>query len=700
MKQEAYKNSISSMSEGLETTDFVLEGNASVMQMLTQNVYNDPILAVMREWSTNACDACIETDLPVKFDVHIPTPSNPVFYVRDYGTGLSKKDVMGLFSVLGASTKRNSNKTNGVFGIGRMAGLAVADAFTVESFFDGMHDMYTISLKEGIPVTIHLAGQPTQEANGLKLSVNVENKDIGEFRGKVESLYKYFDYKPNLNIDDIDIELDTSEHLAEDWYIQRNTGSYYYNRSNYVLMSQVLYKIPDISAVKTQGFSGLIIKAPPSAVKINPGRESLSMDSRTVEYINTRFKEIAKEYIEITQTNMAIADTDKEVVNIYTTTMKSAPDSARSIVDPSLFLSDNLSTMRTDTHTYNNAPVLGNASMTALFEKETDNLLTVAVKHSYYKTARELKDNNTIDISNFCNAPHVIVDLKTRFRAAINEYFENKTVVIWQKKDKYTDLEAATKTAKDFLDGMGIEYLMASDIVEVPEEPLVKKARVGFYASSLTTSDEFKGSEEITAEQQTAGKYLYVKLKNTTPIIEESSGMLFHDYLTAYRVLQGIKSVPSIRGVAKKYQEYAESLPNWVSFEDYILEEFEGLELKTGPSTSPYKVMYEYRTSNIAALFPADLQAYIEEELCYSKFIHDKTFISSTNRHILEKFGAKIIEYAPSRTIDVTALSKRYKFTMPFLTGIGSVYRNPFNSSTELARLAKMEELYDLHSTK
>lgn len=98
------------------TTGFSIEMNASMFSMLTRNVYNDVILAPIREWSTNALDSCIAAGIDPHFDVHLPTISEPTFAVRDYGTGLPESDILGLFSVLGASTKRNSNAYNGTFG--------------------------------------------------------------------------------------------------------------------------------------------------------------------------------------------------------------------------------------------------------------------------------------------------------------------------------------------------------------------------------------------------------------------------------------------------------------------------------------------------------------------------------------------------------------------------------------------------------
>ena len=70
----------------------------------------------IREWSTNAIDACISAGVTPHFDVQLPTASDPTFAVRDYGTGLAPEDIVGLFSNLGASTKRNSDMYNGTLG--------------------------------------------------------------------------------------------------------------------------------------------------------------------------------------------------------------------------------------------------------------------------------------------------------------------------------------------------------------------------------------------------------------------------------------------------------------------------------------------------------------------------------------------------------------------------------------------------------
>ena len=100
-----------------ETGTFSIEANSVLFGMLTKNVYNDVILAGIRELSTNAIDAHIEAGIPnTPFEVHLPTPSEPTFSVRDFGAGLPEDKIISLFTVLGASTKRGSNAYNGAFG--------------------------------------------------------------------------------------------------------------------------------------------------------------------------------------------------------------------------------------------------------------------------------------------------------------------------------------------------------------------------------------------------------------------------------------------------------------------------------------------------------------------------------------------------------------------------------------------------------
>lgn len=252
------------------TTGFSIEMNASMFSMLTRNVYNDVILAPIREWSTNALDACIAAGVDPHFDVHLPTISDPTFAVRDYGTGLPESDILGLFSVLGASTKRQSNAYNGTFGIGRMSGLAYSSSFTVESYYNSTYYAYLITVKDGIPGHIKLSESTTSEPNGLRLSLAIDARDISKFVDKATFLYTFFSTRPTTNI-----ELDYPQPSLS----SSNWALYPSIQGTYVVMANVPYRI-------SSTISRCAISIPTGSVSITPGRESLTYDSVTETYID------------------------------------------------------------------------------------------------------------------------------------------------------------------------------------------------------------------------------------------------------------------------------------------------------------------------------------------------------------------------------------------------------------------------------
>lgn len=265
----------------VSTGDFSIEMNASMFSMLTKNVYNNVILAPIREWSTNAIDVSISAGITPHFDVQLPTASDPTFAVRDYGTGLSEQDLIGLFTVLGASTKRNSNEYNGTFGIGRLSALAYSTSFTVESYYQGTHYAYLISIKDGKPVYLKLSETPSSDPNGLRLSLAVQAHDINTFIKEATYLYQFFDVKPTTNI-----PLNYPEILleGETWAI--TSGSF----SPRLVMGNVPY------AISAYGLpSGTYLKAPIGSVSITPGRESLTMDTKTEAFLSQLLDTVNKD---------------------------------------------------------------------------------------------------------------------------------------------------------------------------------------------------------------------------------------------------------------------------------------------------------------------------------------------------------------------------------------------------------------------
>ena len=123
------------------------EDVAKVMSILTDRLYEDPVMAVIREYTCNALDAHIsvgKADKPVVLGV--PNELMPKFTVEDEGPGLSEEDVFGVAIQVGYSTKEDTNEVKGMFGLGFKSAYAYTDIFTVVSRHGGLKKTYSMHL--------------------------------------------------------------------------------------------------------------------------------------------------------------------------------------------------------------------------------------------------------------------------------------------------------------------------------------------------------------------------------------------------------------------------------------------------------------------------------------------------------------------------------------------------------------------------
>ena len=168
-------------------------GMGHIMSILS-NMYSDKFLAVLREYSANAWDAHVEagnTHLPI--EVTLPSLLQPTLIIKDYGTGLTKDEVINVFGSYGTSTKRNTNDQVGALGIGSKAAFTLGHQFVVTATKDGEKCVVLFSLNEsniGTMKVIH-EGVQTDEPNGVTISLAVEDVDsMNETAHRFFSMWK------------------------------------------------------------------------------------------------------------------------------------------------------------------------------------------------------------------------------------------------------------------------------------------------------------------------------------------------------------------------------------------------------------------------------------------------------------------------------------------------------------------------------
>ena len=76
-------------SGNFEENQFSIEASAKAFMILSDGLYSNKILAVIRELSTNAYDSHVDAGVGDRaFEVHLPTRLEPFFHVRDFGTSM------------------------------------------------------------------------------------------------------------------------------------------------------------------------------------------------------------------------------------------------------------------------------------------------------------------------------------------------------------------------------------------------------------------------------------------------------------------------------------------------------------------------------------------------------------------------------------------------------------------------------------
>lgn len=257
---------------------------AHLMGVLT-DLYSDPELAVIREYSTNAWDAHIAAGNETEpIHVTLPTKLNPVFSVKDYGTGMSLDDITENFSKYGWSSKRDNDNEVGMLGLGCKSALTYTSQFTMVSNFRGLQITVLVTREaDGAGAVQIIDTMPVDARNGVEVRIPV--KDPHHFNQRVSDFFRFWEtgtvlingepprpYEPSMVLDP-DVWLVPSGEIDAD----------------YIIMGQVAYPVryPVKPLVRNQYHdTKAIVRVPIGCIDFTPNREGLQMTKRTEETLH------------------------------------------------------------------------------------------------------------------------------------------------------------------------------------------------------------------------------------------------------------------------------------------------------------------------------------------------------------------------------------------------------------------------------
>ena len=180
-----------------------------IFNILSDNLYSNKIGSIIRELASNAYDAHVAVgNENIPFKISITNHDNTlfseedecIFSIRDYGCGLSEKEIFELYSVYGNSNKRESNNYIGGFGIGSKSPFAYTDSFIVVSYQNGTKKSYCAFISEdGYPSIAKMDESNTTETNGFEVKFKINPSDKEEFISEVKNQLKFFKVNTSLN---------------------------------------------------------------------------------------------------------------------------------------------------------------------------------------------------------------------------------------------------------------------------------------------------------------------------------------------------------------------------------------------------------------------------------------------------------------------------------------------------------------------
>lgn len=347
LKRRSYMSSLIVQKVNVETSGSIKDhqygiGDVGlVLEILRNKLYKDPILAVVREYVTNARDAHIEigqANKPIVVD--LPDHNNLYFKVQDFGPGLSPERIEKIFCNYASSTKRNSEDQVGYFGIGSKSAFAYSDSFTIISVYNGKTRTYSSYIDESRKGKIScLYEADTDQANGTTIIVPVKMHDVASFEQKFVFVTEFWDVQPVARKYNEEYHVrylnEKSIISGDGWNIVKTND--YNLKATHVIMGGIPYRV-DVSSYFNSHparnffeYSAIRINFNNSDLSLAASRDSLHYDSRTIKTLKDKFDSIIVEINDKISQEVAAEKSYRDALLKFNFILNSLPDTKQII---------------------------------------------------------------------------------------------------------------------------------------------------------------------------------------------------------------------------------------------------------------------------------------------------------------------------------------------------------------------------------
>ena len=292
-----------------------------LMNLLT-DLYSNPTLAVVREYSTNAWDAHIAAGNLAPIQVTLPTFMMNQLTIKDLGTGMSVTDITDKFSKYGYSSKRDNDDETGMLGLGCKSGLTYTSQFTLVTIQNGIKATVLVTREEaGGGVVQIIDTSATTDPNGTE--VQIPCKDYDDMGRVAEDFFQYWEPGTVLvNGVEPDCIWNTTTGISIDPDILMLPTDGGRNKvPSMIVMGGVAYPVNEFKLPSNlQGNIDrmrAIIRVPIGSVNFTPNREALTYTKRTLETIGDAWAYIYRGMQTMVQAKVDVAANPKEAWRIW-----------------------------------------------------------------------------------------------------------------------------------------------------------------------------------------------------------------------------------------------------------------------------------------------------------------------------------------------------------------------------------------------